>query len=178
MRKSTLPRSSGGFSLVEVLVASFFLMVVLLGLLPVFTRSMVTNQMAYDNTRAAAFARSEMENYMQAPFDDPTATAVMDVPAAESELVTEQYFDSATQAWVDGAPPSGTRYEWTRKVTVRQYHISAIDNGVLDSNEALGGDAHAGNVHLKQVLIEIQRGGESSLLGPARTITLNTFRSN
>lgn len=178
MRKITSLKSAEGFSLVEVLVASFFLLVVLLGLLPVFTRSMVTNQMAYDNTRAAAFARSEMENYIQAPFDDPTTTPVMDVPDTGTELKTEQYYDKATKTWVTGAPPSGTSYEWTRTVTIRQYHISAIDNGVLDVSEALGGDAHEGNVHLKQVLIEIERGGESSLLGPRRTITLNTFRSN
>lgn len=178
MRKIRSFGSSGGFSLVEVLVASFFLLVVLLGVLPIFTRSIVTNQMSYDNTRAAAFARSEMENYIQAPFDDPTGTPVMDVPASGTELVTEQYYDTATHTWITGTPPVGTSYEWTRKVTVRQYHISAIDDGELDVGEALGGDAHPANVHLKQVLIEIERGGTSSLLGPARTITLNTFRSN
>ena len=59
MRNMKSLRVSDGFSLIEVMVASFFLLVVMLGVLPVFTRSLVTNQMAYDNTRAAAFARSE-----------------------------------------------------------------------------------------------------------------------
>lgn len=170
--------SSGGFSLVEVLVASFFLLVVLLGVLPVFTRSMVTNQMAYDNTRAAAFARSEIENYMQAPFNDPGGTPVMDLPVGQSELETDEYFDPVTHTWVTGPPPPGTSYLWSRNIKVRQFHISAIDNGELEDTEALAGGAHADNVHLKQVLIEIQRGNESSILGPPRTITLNTFRSN
>ena len=77
-----------------------------------------------------------------------------------------------------GAPPAGASYEWTKKVTIRQFHISAIDNQVLDDGEALQGTANVGNVHLKQVLIAIQRGGQSSLLGPPRTITLNIIRSN
>lgn len=171
-------RASDGFSLVEVLVASFFLLIVLLGVLPVFTRSTVTNQMAYDNTRAAAFARSEMENYFQAPFNDPTATPVMNVPTTGSELKVDEYLDPVTHAWLPGPAPAGTSYEWSKKVTVRQFHISAIDNEVLDDAEALQGSAHPGNVHLKQVLIEIQRGNKSSLLGPPRTITLNTVRSN
>lgn len=171
-------RTSDGFSLVEVLVASFFLLIILLGVLPVFTRSTVTNQMAYDNTRAAAFARSEMENYFQAPFTDPTGTPVMNVPSTGSELKTDEYFDTATQTWMTGPPPSGTSYEWSKVVTVRQFHISAIDDSVLDASEALQGNADPGNVHLKQVLIEIQRGSQSSLLGPPRTITLNTIRSN
>ncbi len=178
MRNVRSKQPSNGFSLVEVLVASFFMLIVMLGVLPVFTRSLVTNQMAYDNTRAAAFARSEMENYIRSPFDDPSAKPVMDVPSSGSELQTEEYFDTVTKTWIAGAPPSGTRYEWTKKVTIRQFHISAIDDQVLDDAEALQGTAHSGNVHLKQVLIEIQRGNESSLLGPPRTITLNTIRSN
>ncbi|MCP4202632.1 MAG: hypothetical protein GY769_11940 [bacterium] len=173
-------RRSEGFSLIEVLVASFFLLIVLLGVVPIFTRSTVTNQMAYDNTRAAAFARSEMENYFQAPFSDPTGAPVpvMDVPSGSGELVNDQYFDPATHTWEDAPAPAGTSYLWSKTVTVRQFHISAIDDEVLDETEALQGTAHVGNVHLKQVLIEVQRGGQSSLLGPARTITLNTIRSN
>lgn len=176
MRKARSMRSSGGFSLVEVLVASFFLLVVLLGVLPVFTRSMVSNQMAYDNTRAAAFARSEMESYMTAPFD----SALMSVPTGQSTLEIEQYYDTTDpldEKWVTGVPPSTASYEWTRKITIRQFHISAIDNAVLDDGEAQAGDAHSSNVHLKQVLIEVQR-GKSSLLGPPRQIVLNTIRSN
>ncbi len=167
---------SNGFSLIEVMVASFFMLVLIIGIVPVFIRSTVTNQMAYDNTRAVSFARSEMENYNQAPFDDPSG--VMNVPTTGSELVTEEYYDTVDQTWYVGAPPAGASYEWTRKVTVRQFHISAIDNGILDDAEALAGTANSGNVHLKQVLIEVQRGGSSSLLGPAREITLNTIRSN
>jgi len=171
-------RSSDGFSLIEVLVASFFLMIVMLGVVPMFTRSLVTNQMSFDNTRASAFARSEMEHYVQAPFNDPTGTPVMDLPPTGDKLETEEYYDAATHTWIPGAPPAGASYEWIRKVTIRQFHISAIDSQVLDDSEALQGNAHPSNVHLKQVLIEIQRGNESSLLGPPRTLTLNTFRSN
>jgi len=178
MRNIRSAQLSNGFSLVEVLVASFFMLVLMLGVLPIFTRSLITNQMAYDNTRVVTFARSEMENYVQSPFDDPSATPVMNVPTTGSELETEQYFDKLTKTWIVGAPPAGTSYEWTKKVTIRQFHISAIDDQQLDEAEALQGTAHSGNVHLKQVLIEIQRGNESSLLGPPRTITLNTIRSN
>lgn len=178
MKRIRSSRPSGGFSLIEVMCASFLLLIIMVGILPVFTRSLVTNQMSYDNTRAAAFARSEMENYIQAPFIDPTGTPVMDVPATGSELETQQYYDSDTHTWVAGLPPSGTSYQWIKTVTVRQFHISAIDNELLEETEALQGSAHPDNVHLKQVLIEVQRGNDSSLLGPARNLTLNTIRSN
>lgn len=180
MRNARASSRDAGFSLLEVLVASMFLLILLLGVLPVFHRSTVTNQMAYDNTRAAAFARTEMENYLQAPFDDPGTAPdpVMTLPAGDTELVVEEYYDPVTEAWIPGPPSPGIRYQWSRKTTVRQFHISAIDNGVLDDSEALTGSAHPENVHLKQVLIEVQRGGEQSLLGPPREITVNLIRSN
>ena len=180
MRNRRTPNRTAGFSLLEVLVASMFMLIIMLGVLPLFHRSTVTNQMAYDNTRAAAFARTEMENYLQAPFDDPgTAPGpAMTIPPGDSSLVIEEYYDPHTETWIAGAPPPGTQYEWSRKATVRQFHISAIDNGVLDDAEVLPGSAHADNVHLKQVLIEVQRGSQQSIMGPPRTITLNVIRSN
>ena len=167
-----------GFSLIEVLVASVFLLVLILGVLPIFTRSTVINQMAYDNTRAASFARTDMENYFQSPFYDPGVVQKMTVPAGQTSLVVDEYFDSATKTGLPGSAPAGTRYDWSKKITVRQFFISAIDKKFLDEADALDGNADPGNVHLKQVLIEIQRGSQSSLLGPPRTITLNTIRSN
>ncbi len=173
-------RNGNGFSLIEVLVASFFLLVIMMGVLPLFHRATVTNQMSYDNTRAAAFARTEMEGYLQVPFDDPFSapSPVMSIPGGDTSLVTEEYYDPDTETWIAGAPPSGAQYEWSRKVTVRQFNIRAIDNGVLDDVEVLPGNANSLNVHLKQVLVEVQRGSQQSLFGPPRQLTLNLIRSN
>ncbi|MFQ5527257.1 MAG: hypothetical protein ACE5GX_13460 [Thermoanaerobaculia bacterium] len=167
-----------GFSLIEVLVASFFLLVILMGVLPMFHRSTVSNQMAYDNTRAATFARSEMENYFQAPFYDVGVNPRMTIPAGQTSLVIDEYFDPVSKTWLPGPAPAGTSYDWSRTITVRQFHISAIDNGVLDDSEVLAGSANAANVHMKQILIEVQRGSQQSLFGPPRKITLNVVRSN
>lgn len=182
MNTRRLIKSNAGFSLIEVVVASTFLLVILLGVLPVFGRSTVSNMQSSQATQATAFARTVMEEYFQAAFDDPNPALNRRMTLdTGTELLTTEYLDPVTEEWTvytTPDPPAAANEQWIRTVTVRQFHISAIDDGVLDVAEALDATADPANVHLKQVLITVERSTALSTFGRPKTITINLMKSS
>ncbi len=171
-----------GFSLLEVLVASTFLLVMILGVLPIFSRATISNMQSRDVTAANALARATMEEYVQIPFDDARLTV-----GAGTELATTSYLDNSTKTWqayTTPDPPANASYSWLRTVTVRQFHISAIDDGELVTDvaaanlDALDASADSSNVHLKQVLIEVEKRSNIASMGRPRKVTINLVKSN
>lgn len=74
-RRRTSPQA--GFSLVEGLVAMAILLIVVLGMIPLFTQSMVNNVAGRHMTMASNFAADFFENRIQKPFNNEELT--MDV---------------------------------------------------------------------------------------------------
>ena len=153
-------RRQAGFSVAEVLIASLIFMAILVGVLPLFIQSMRSNVSAGDATSGSNFARSQLEEFLQLPFNSPVLTPNEDAPR-------EEYFSNRDKVWVLGEPPDDGSDPalWQRTTTVRQYHISALDDGDLDpEGEALDAAADPAWVHLKQIQVEI-RGRRSSVTG-------------
>lgn len=149
-------------SLVEVLVASVLIVVVTVGVLPLFTSSMASNRAGGDSTVATALARSSLEELNQLSFGD----ALLLVPGGATELVSEAH--RVGEEWVPTATPAAS---WRRVIRVRQY-------SVVDLTLPLDGAADPSNVHLKE--IEVSVFGTRQLgnaLGPSRRITLRQFKS-
>ena len=67
-RPRDLPGRARGFTLVEVLIAAAILLVVALGILPLFMRSIVSNMEGSDHTQVANAARARAEEFFQLPF--------------------------------------------------------------------------------------------------------------
>lgn len=139
-------RSEAGFSLVEVLIATLLFMAVALGVLPLFTRSMIANQSGADATRVSQLALSHVEELMAPPFDSPMV----------DPGTSDEYFSEVDGVWKLGAPPtSGDRVLWTRATRVTQHSLSDLDaDGVLDDPLPVGADESS--IHLK--LIEVRVG--------------------
>ncbi|MCH9648549.1 MAG: prepilin-type N-terminal cleavage/methylation domain-containing protein [Deltaproteobacteria bacterium] len=74
-RRGILPQA--GFSLVEGLVAMAILLIIVLGLIPLFTQSMVNNVAGRHLTMASNFAADFFEDRVQKPFNNEDIT--MDV---------------------------------------------------------------------------------------------------
>ena len=126
-------RNQRGFSLIEVLVASTILLVVAVGILPLFASSIKSNQSGNDSTQVANFARERLERFIELPFNSTDMTI-----DAGSEKTFTEYFSLADRIWVAGAAPADDPALWTRTTVVRQYPVEALEDGQLDpASEAL-----------------------------------------
>ncbi len=72
--------SVAGFSLVEGLVALAVLMTVTIGLIPLFTQSMVNNTAGRHLTQAANFSTDTFENLLQLPINNDLLTLANGLP--------------------------------------------------------------------------------------------------
>ena len=161
-RPACAPR---GFTVIEVLIAAVLLLLIAIGVLPMFTRSMVSNAEGFDHSRVANFARGRAEEFYQLPFDSPELTL-----AAGNELVFDEHYSQNKKRWVDGAAvEDGDTALWTRTTTIRQF-------GVDDLTTPLAATAPDINVHLKEitVAVESERAGP---LGVGKRITVRLFKS-
>lgn len=171
-RRSTAEQ---GISLVEMLVAFTILLISIIGILPMFMRSIMNNHAGNSYTRLSHSGRSQVEELFQLDFDDPR----LQIPAGQTEASIEQYWSAEEEIWKDGVPPAGT-YPWTRRTTVRQYGIDAVDTTLssLDFNHAGALDGGLVNefVHLKEITVEVMSQGAGSL-GPRRDLVLRTLKA-
>jgi len=115
-----------GLSLVEAAMAAGLMMVVALALLPLFIRAVTDNTSGRESSRLTNFARSEIERYAQVDFFSQELTV-----ADGSELVTDDYFSVGSHEWKDGTAPVADPALFSRRVTVRQFSASALEDGVL-----------------------------------------------
>jgi Tfp pilus assembly protein PilV len=157
--------SEAGFSVIEGLIAALLLLVVTLGILPLFSRSMSNNVKGNDSTRQANAAVSSFESSAKVPFN----SADMMVPNGSTSLVVTE-----TLALKKIASPTGgadqtmsTRWElpaslatgdirvMNRQRTLRYYSLSDFDdNQVFDT--PLDGATEARQIHLKVLDLSIQ----------------------
>jgi prepilin-type N-terminal cleavage/methylation domain-containing protein len=165
-----------GFSLIEVLVASALFLVVLLGVIPLFTRSMINNVQGRDSSTMAAFSRERAEQLLQFPFNNPDVT----VPpgSAGDSLITREDWDEATKRFTtdDIAEP-----RWLRRTEVQDFNYrDLLDNGRLD--DPLPPGTNPRSIHLKEIVIDIgspraQRGGDSAPFVRTRPYSVRVVKS-
>lgn len=172
--RGKLPQRERGFSVVEVLIAAGILLFILLGLLPIFTQSAVSNSSGNQYTQLTNAAKSELERLMDLPIDN---TEVV-VPAGNTELVTTTYYSGVSKTWVDSATLGSEEPVWNRKVTIRQCDLAGFVSGRCAT-------LLAGNIvppaQLRQIDIEVSPGrtGASTalaLLGLTKKATLSTIK--
>ena len=165
-------RGERGFTLIEALVATVILLVVSLGVLPLFMRSIVDNAVGRESTELTNYARSTIEQYSQFDFFSAELTVI-----AGTTLVTDEYFKAGDREWYPGTVPGGTAAMFTRTVTVRQFGASALADGVLADDEALDAATSIDFVHLKEIAVAVVATRELESLGPSSQITLRLVRA-
>ncbi|MDH3254355.1 MAG: prepilin-type N-terminal cleavage/methylation domain-containing protein [Acidobacteriota bacterium] len=175
-RSSGHTRQVQGFSLVELLVASMLMLVVVLGIVPLFMRSMMNNAGGNDYTRLSNFSKSQMEELFQLDFNN----ARLVIPAGQTEVSTDDYWSDTEKKWKPGTAPAGLNPQWTRTTVVRQFNINEVDKTIstfdFEKAGALDGNENAESVHLKEVVVTVraERGGP---MGPERDIVLRTLKA-
>lgn len=188
-------RGEAGFSLVEALVATGILLMIAIGVIPLFASSILNNTRGSDSTLSTNYSRTQVENLLQLPFNSPSLT----VPAAASQAETDEWWapgatgaiNDSAEGWRDAAltpKPTGMVSPWSRKTTVAQFSVSALADGRLDPKiEAEDGSTPANNVHLKVVAVEVDsaKGAVAAqdsskfgaVLGGGETITIQAVKA-
>jgi hypothetical protein len=161
---------SAGFSVIEASIASAILLIVAVGLLPMFTLSIANNQQGRDSMEITNQSRSELERLLQLDFQDPELT----VPNGLAVLTVESYFPSPEEGWVSSGDYDGGGYIYHRIVNVRQFASSALDDGLLHADEAVQGD-EAADVNFKEILVQMESAG--GIGAPPKQVTLRGIRA-
>jgi Tfp pilus assembly protein PilV len=170
-------RGEAGFSIIEALIAAAILLIIALGLLPLFTRSINDNVSGNDATQATNGSRTQVEELLNVPFNNDR----MEIPAGatNSEARTsytagalDKTGDTDEGWWAD--PAGHGSVLWTRTAEVRQYSISDLDDGSLGETDAKPGGTEATFVHFKEVTVVVEN-PKKNLFGGGQGITLRVI---
>ena len=173
-----------GFSLVEAIIASLILLVVALGVLPLFTRAMASNFSGAESTSLANMATERAEELYQLPFDHPLLT----LAAGDTERVTVEVWtapiptssssdDSLHGYWREAEPAeiTGALVQWTRRTRIRQFNINDL---LANEPTPLDGATPSGSVHVKEIDVEVASGRSDGIaLGPNRALRVRLFKA-
>ncbi len=171
MKKASLGEGAGkssreaGFSVIEGLIAALLLLVVTLGILPLFSRAMNNNVRGNDSTRQANGAIDTFESYGGLFFNSGDMRVL---PGTEERVVLETLalnkIDSPT-----GGVDVGMSNRWepaaavlapdvpvmNREITLRQYSFDDFKDD-QELNDPLDGDKEDRLVHLKLIDVELR----------------------
>lgn len=193
-------RQERGFSLPEVLVAALILLIVAIGIVPLFVTAISHNSYGEESTRVTALGRASLEEMLRLNFQHD----LLDVPDGTQARFSEQSWNRSEHRWEDdaGASSAASALKWTRRVRVQQFSINDardIDgDGVVDiidgledvtgpdgrpdgylDNPVTGGPLDEQFVHLKTIEVEIM-GPRLSITGgrvAGREFDLSTFKT-
>lgn len=158
-----------GFSLIEALMAAVVVLMIAVGVLPMFTRATINNVAGIDYTRVTNEARSRGEEFFQLAFNSEPLTLLVG-----SDRVYDEYFALETDEWKDGtladATSAGDTPLWTRTTTIRQFNVG-------DLTAPLDVSASPGNVHLKEIVIQVQPVLLGSALGVRKQISVRLMKA-
>jgi hypothetical protein len=177
----TLRRApQAGFSMIEALIAAAILLMIALGLLPLFSRSIMDNSNGNDLTQGSNHGRTQLEELIQVPFNNEAVT----VPGGANELeVMDSWamgdpdeFNDDNEGWWPDEPTDKGTVLWHRTTRVRQFSVSDLDDGRLTEDEALPGGIQANFVHLKQVEVDLENEKSNSSLGGTRQMTFRVLK--
>lgn len=152
-------RREAGFSIVEGLIAAALLLIVTVGILPLFSRAMFNNVKGNDSTRQANGATDDFERSAALPFN----SGGMDVPDGATQAVETRVIALKKVSGTEGSGEAvSSRWELpadlgtfdvpmaTRQRTLRQFSFDDYnDDQVFDL--PLDGNVEERLVHLKVV---------------------------
>ncbi|HVS62990.1 MAG TPA: hypothetical protein VMT85_05725 [Thermoanaerobaculia bacterium] len=160
--------------MIEALLAGVLLLIMALGVLPLFTQSLSNNRQGRTASDATNEARSELERMVAVDFFHADLT----IADGETELTRTDYYSETKRRWISDSSwnnaTDGMRL-FTRDVTVRQYNFDALDDELLEASEAQVGGADPGLIHFKEILVEVE--ANSLRVGPNKQVTLRAVKS-
>ena len=168
MRRTARASGAAGFSLIEVLVATLIFFIIAIGIIPLFSRAILSNKAGADATTISHFGLSRLEELTEPPFN----SAIM-APASG----VQEYYSKSDRVWKAGSvPPAGDPGFWIRSTSISQHSLSDLEeDGVLD--DPLPPDADPIFIHIKQIEVDLSMIRDpQNPLGRRRDLDLRTIR--
>ncbi len=170
-------RRQSGFSLVEAMVAALLLLLIAVGILPLFVNSVTNNAQGQDSSTAANFARARLEEFEQLAFDDPR----MQITAGTERVFDEIYLFYGKK-WIDGqVPPAGDWASWGRKTLIHQYGATNFTTPPYSWDTKLPSSAPPGSIHLKEIEVIVKsmrnRDATGFSLGAGKAVSARVYKS-
>jgi len=186
--RSLRENGSGGFSLLEALLAAALVLIITLGILPLFTNSVIQNVSGRESTLSTNYSRSTSEELVPLPLDrdrlrPPVSQNSREICQFYSETGGWEYYTCGTAIPQSPVAPR----LWGRSTSVQQYSINEIydadtKNGVPTFNNPTAGYATTDDrfdafVHVRELMVttEGQRTVDSPL-GAGRRVDLINLR--
>jgi hypothetical protein len=168
-----------GFTIIEGLVASAILLIVAIGILPLFASSILNNTRGSDSTTASNFGKTTLETAVTLPFDN----VAVQVPGGQTKLQVDEWWkpgngkiNDPTQGWTTTAPPASTLSTWTRSTLVQQFQsVDAVTAG--DLSAPYDGSVPPNFVQLKLVTSTVQSSKQGGILGAGEHITFRVLKA-
>jgi hypothetical protein len=172
-------RGDAGFSMIETLIAAGILLIIAMGMLPLFARAISDNTSGNDATQSTNGGRTRLEEMLAPPF----LHEALVVPGGGNQRQTEDVWTQgnaaetgdANEGWWPNASGRGMTL-WNRTTRVRQYGIGALADGDFDVADQLSGSAQPIFVHLKEIEVVVDNPKQGSILGSGQGITLRRVR--
>ncbi len=166
-----------GFSLIEVLIASLILLILLLGIIPLFVRSSVNRVHGRESSIVSSFARSRAEELLQLPFDHLKLT----VPSGDTELDVVEYRVPASDTWSEDPSLAG-QAQWVRTTRVRQFGTVDLLDGDTDGDgndldSPLPGGTNPRSVQLKEIQVEVTSPRQGGPLGRGKELSIRVLKA-
>ena len=171
-------RSAAGFSMIEALIAAAILLIIALGLIPLFTRAMTDNANGNDATQATNGSRTQIEDLLQMPFNNLRLTVPLGSALGQTVDSWAQgdkdHVGDVNEGWWPGTPTDKGVVLWARTTRVRQYSINGlVEQGRLGAS--LPGGTQPTFVQLKEIEVVIAN-PKQGLLSSGQGITLRMIR--
>jgi prepilin-type N-terminal cleavage/methylation domain-containing protein len=170
--------ASAGFSLIEVLIAMALAGMLLVGVLPMFAKSMSNNVEGNQLTEVTNRARLHVEELMALPIDALELT----VPDGEDELVRTDLWSATEERWIEeSAWALAEDPLFSRTTRVRQFNMDALSGADLEfeDDEVLPGGTPASQVEIKEIVVRVNSGRPTFLatLGRQKAVTLRVLKA-
>ncbi|HXO21702.1 MAG TPA: prepilin-type N-terminal cleavage/methylation domain-containing protein [Thermoanaerobaculia bacterium] len=174
-----------GFSLIESIIALAILMIIAIGILPLFSSAILNNTRGSDSTQASNFAKSTAERLIAERLDVPTD---LTIPGGSTLVQTDEWYSPGAfttagetslgdEVWNPGPPPAASTFAtinyWTRHTRITQYSLKDITNNNALVTPLDGSDL---NAKLVQIEVEVDSSKQGGILGGGQRFTVRTIR--
>ena len=181
-------RSSAGFSMLEVLIAGAILLIISLGLIPLFVQAIRNNETGSDYLQVTNGNKSRMEESIQLPINNETLA--LPIGATEGQVVDSyaqgdrNRIGDAAEGWWPGIPSDKGQVLWTRTMRIHAFSINSLDKesgdfafhpderepGTNDPSDLI-------NHNLKEVEVVLESEKDSSLFSGRKRTTFRLLKT-
>lgn len=156
--KSTAHRGAGeaGFSMIEALIATAILLILAIGMIPLFAQAILNNSLGSEYTQATAHGLTGLEKPNKLPLTN------IDLAGTRVQYVAKGVQSGSAVADMDWTYTPGSVTTWTRTTQERYYSVTALDDGQLTSDELLPAGSSVSVWNIMEVTSLTDRGKPSS----------------